>query len=289
MRIPFSVYLMPLFWLSVAILPKDAYSWPRFFATFFILHILLYPASNGYNSLTDKDEGPVGGLENPPAPNRELQILVTVFDLLALVGAFLLDVVFGYFVSIYWLASKAYSSPSIRLKKYPWISWLTVTIFQGGWTVIMVWAGLSNLAELDWARVGLFPLAASILIAGSYPITQVYQHQEDKRRGDITLSLLLGTKGTFIFSLIFQLLGSGMLIYLLYKVVDPLAIFVLLVCSAPGILFFRAWMNKVFQSPNLADYMHTMTYNKRTSIGISLAFLIVWLLKIGSDVIPLQP
>ena len=32
---------------------------------FVILHILVYPASNGYNSYMDRDEGSIGGLKNP--------------------------------------------------------------------------------------------------------------------------------------------------------------------------------------------------------------------------------
>ena len=42
-------------------------------------------------------------------------------------------------------------------------------------------------------------LAAAFLIGGFYPITQVYQHESDKNDNVITVSMLLGKKGTFIF------------------------------------------------------------------------------------------
>ena len=96
MRIPFSLFLMPVFWMSLAVLPKDDWSFNSSLLVFFVLHFLLYPASNGYNSLIDKDEGPVGGLESPPKTNIQLQLLVISFDLLAIIISFLHGIVFGY-------------------------------------------------------------------------------------------------------------------------------------------------------------------------------------------------
>jgi 1,4-dihydroxy-2-naphthoate octaprenyltransferase len=47
----------------------------------------------------------------------------------------------------------------------------------------------------------LYPaLLSTCLLLGSYPMTQIYQHEEDARRGDKTFSLLLGIKETFIFT-----------------------------------------------------------------------------------------
>src|SRR3954471_3392589 len=43
-------------------------------------------------------------------------------------------------------------------------------------------------------------LIATLLIGAYYPLTQIYQHEEDSARGDVTISILLGIKGTFIFS-----------------------------------------------------------------------------------------
>ena len=45
-------------------------------------------------------------------------------------------------------------------------------------------------------------LACSLQIAGVYPLTQIYQHEQDLADGVTTISYKLGYKGTFIFSAI---------------------------------------------------------------------------------------
>ena len=61
LRIPFSFFLMPLFLFALSqaetILPSKA------IVSFFLIHFLIYPASNGYNSYIDRDEESIGGLE----------------------------------------------------------------------------------------------------------------------------------------------------------------------------------------------------------------------------------
>jgi hypothetical protein len=119
MRIPFSVYLMPVFWLSISVLPVAGWSWSSVAIVFSLLHLLLYPASNGYNSLIDQDTEAIGGIKNPPPVTVHLRILVLIFDVLSIGLSFSVGLYFGFCVSVYWLVSKAYSSPTIRLKKMP--------------------------------------------------------------------------------------------------------------------------------------------------------------------------
>ncbi|UOQ78239.1 hypothetical protein MUN84_06535 [Hymenobacter sp. 5516J-16] len=64
LRIPFSVYLMPVFWFGLSALPPG-FSVARAVGVFVVLHLLAYPASNGYNSYYDQDEGSIGGLRQP--------------------------------------------------------------------------------------------------------------------------------------------------------------------------------------------------------------------------------
>jgi len=93
---------------------------------------MLYPASNGYNSYFDKDEKSIGGLKNPPPVNTSLYYFSILLDIAAIVIAFWkISLLFSIMLLIYGLISKAYSHPSVRLKKYPILGWLTVGIFQG--------------------------------------------------------------------------------------------------------------------------------------------------------------
>jgi 1,4-dihydroxy-2-naphthoate octaprenyltransferase len=51
---------------------------------------------------------------------------------------------------LYSTVSKAYSYDKVRLKKYPIISWLTVGVFQGGFTYLLV---LQSVGQLTWSEL----------------------------------------------------------------------------------------------------------------------------------------
>lgn len=289
MRIPFSVFLMPVYWLSLSVLPVEKIRFLPCLTVFVILHFLIYPASNGYNSLTDRDEGPIGGIEKPPKPNVQLNMLVLIFDVLGLAWAFFHDLYFGFCVAVYWLMSKAYSHPTIRLKKFPWISWTVVALFQGGWTVVMVWTGaLQSGQNAAGFPDKTWPLLASLFLAGSYPLTQIYQHKEDKLRGDHTLSLLLGIRGTFIFSGVCIALGSFLLMWTL-RVKFPLSSLLMMgFCASPSFLVFSQWAIQCFKDPSEANYRNTMRFNRISSLSLSLGFFLLLCLKVWGNSLPLQ-
>ncbi|WP_299985049.1 UbiA family prenyltransferase [uncultured Pontibacter sp.] len=278
MRIPFSVYLMPVYWFALSV--TDGYTLWRAAAVFFILHILVYPASNGYNSYHDRDEGSIGGLRRPPKVTQELFHLVLLFDVLALLLSFLLSPLFALMVALYLLVSKAYSDRDIRLKKYPVISTLVVTVFQGAFTFLMVQVGADLDLELIWQSPNiLFALVSTLFLCGSYPLTQIYQHQEDSERGDKTLSLLLGIRGTFVFAGIALGLGAALLIGLYLALGQLLSVLVFLLCTAPISYFFLNWVRKSWQNPEEVNFENTMRMNKISSLCISLAFFLILLLR----------
>ncbi|MEO1653998.1 MAG: UbiA family prenyltransferase, partial [Bacteroidota bacterium] len=101
LRLPFSVLLMPVFCFAVGL--SDGYSYFKLALIFFILHILVYPASNAYNSYFDKDEDSIGGLENPPPVSRELLHVSLAMDALALFLALGVSWYFAFGVLIYGL------------------------------------------------------------------------------------------------------------------------------------------------------------------------------------------
>ncbi|GAB3201726.1 1,4-dihydroxy-2-naphthoate octaprenyltransferase [Pontibacter aydingkolensis] len=274
LRIPFSVYLMPVFWFALSTLQSfDAW---RAVVVFLILHLLVYPASNGYNSYYDRDEGSIGGLERPPQVTRELMHLVLLFDVLAVLLALWLSPLFGCLVALYLLISKAYSYKGIRLKKYPILSTFVVTVFQGAFTYFMVQVGVGLTASEVLQQPNVwFAVVSTLFLCGSYPLTQIYQHQEDAQRGDTTLSLLLGIKGTYLFAAISLLLGTGLLLWLYFTNYQVHNIFIFLVCTAPIVYFFAGWALRALKDTRVVNYSNTMLMNKISSLCISLAFILM--------------
>ncbi|MGI4872756.1 MAG: UbiA family prenyltransferase [Janthinobacterium lividum] len=271
LRIPFSLFLMPIFWFGLSALPGP-FSWVRAAGVFAILHLLVYPASNGYNSYYDRDEGSIGGLKTPPKVTPALLHLVYLFDALAVLGALLLGWRFAALVVVYLLVSKAYSYEGIRLKKYPLLSTLVVVVFQGSFTFLMTQVGVGT-AHLFAKTNLLLALVSTLFLCGSYPLTQIYQHQEDARRGDRTLSLRLGIRGTFIFAaagLLTGALAMG-LAYWLRGELRNLLIF--LVATGPVVALFGRWAWLAWHNPALANFEWTMRMNQVSSLCLSAAFI----------------
>ena len=271
MRIPFSIYLMPVFWFALSNVNQEINLW-KAVAIFIIIHVFLYPASNGYNSYFDKDEESIGGLEKPPSVGQELYYLVLLFDATAIIGAYFISPLFATMVFIYTLVSKAYSFDKIRLKRFPILSTAVVTVFQGAFTYGMILIGLS--LTIDSTQM-IYAAISTFLTAGSYPLTQIYQHKEDSDRGDKTLSLKLGIKGTFIFSSIMFLAGfSGILTayFLAEKWMDTA---VLIISTAPIGFYFVRWMVLSWKDDDHVNFRNTMNMNAISSIALSVAFIVM--------------
>ncbi|UOQ72190.1 UbiA family prenyltransferase [Hymenobacter cellulosilyticus] len=283
LRIPFSVYLMPVYWFGLSALPR-AVDGTRALGVFVVLHLLAYPASNGYNSYYDRDEGSIGGLKQPPKVSEELIHLVWLFDALAVLGGWLLSPLFAALVAVYLLVSKAYSYEGVRLKKYPFLSTFVVVVFQGAFTFLMtqVGVGIDSAAILAPTNL-LLALVSTLFLCGSYPLTQVYQHQEDRQRGDLTLSLWLGLRGTFVFAAVGLLSGALLLGFTYWQRDELRNLLIFLVATGPVVVLFGRWAWAVWHSPAAADFEHTMRMNQVSSLCLSAAFVLMffWALLAG--------
>ena len=277
LRFPFSFFLLPIFLFAVAASPNLLIN--RLQWIFIILHLLVYPASNGYNSYFDKDEQSIGGLKNPPPVSRQLYWTALFLDLFAIVLAFYqVDITFALMVLVYGLVSKAYSHPVIRLKKYAITGWVVTGFFQGFFTFMMCFAGLNKyeISSLWQAQVVIPAIATTLMLWANYPMTQVYQHDEDMKHGDMTLSRLLGIRGTFLFAGAVFLLAAMVLVYYFSHFHMSRHAIAFLVVTAPVVMYFLYWFRKVWRNPSNADYMHTMILNLLSATCLSGFF--TWLL-----------
>lgn len=278
LRIHFSFFLLPIFLFSLCISPN--FNESRMLWVFVILHFLVYPASNGYNSYFDKDEQSIGGLKHPPPVNRGLYFLSLTLDVLAIVLAFLkINTTFAIMVLIYGLISKAYSHPSIRLKKHAWTSWIIIGLFQGLFTFAMCYVGVNDF-ELSHTlkREVLLPgMLTSIMLWANYPLTQVYQHDEDTKRGDFTLSAKLGIVGTFYFAAsVFTIAAIGFLLYFKFILGEKYS-WAFLLIMIPVLAYFFYWFFLIMKNNKNADYTRTMRLNFISGVCLNAFFLYLFL------------
>jgi len=276
LRFPFSFFLLPVFLLACAI--SGEFNTHNTLLCFFILHFLVYPASNGYNSYFDKDEDSIGGLKNPPRVSKELYWMSLLLDGIALALGLLISSVFTLMILIYGLISKAYSHPSIRLKKYPIAGWLSAGFFQGYFTLILSVIAIQDAKIIETLQPSLqIPaMLSSVLLLGSYPMTQVYQHDEDGRRGDYTISRRLGILGTFHFTaLAFTLATLGFIFYF-YEYFGTTQALLFPAFLSPVLVYFSIWYLKVRKNANAADYHATMRLNLISSLMLNAYFIYLW-------------
>ena len=277
LRIPFSFFLLPVFLFALAISPNINES--RIIIVFIALHIFLYPASNGYNSYFDKDEKSIGGLKNPPKVTKGLYYTALLFDMVAIGMALLINLPFALMLLIYGLVSKAYSHPRVRIKKYALLSWFIAGLFQGAFTFIMAYIGLNNYGfhVFEQAHVLLPGLLTSLMLWGSYPMTQIYQHEEDSKRGDNTLSYKLGIKGTFYFTAAaFTIAVGAFIFYFMQYHKDKYALLFVL-SMLPVVIYFGYWYLKVHKDTGKADYSHTMWLNAISALCLNIFFIYFFL------------
>lgn len=278
LRIPFSYFLLPVFLFTVAISPNINES--RLFWVFIILHLFLYPASNGFNSYFDKDEKSIGGIKNPPKVNTGLYYLAILFDAIALLlGYFIISPVFAVMLFVYGMVSKAYSHPLIRLKKYPISGWIAAGLFQGAFSFIMCYVGLNDFWITTSANdhVLIPALLTSVMLWGNYPMTQVYQHEEDRKRGDHTLSLKLGIRRTFYFAALVFIVAAILFAFYFYEFYTPRYVFAFLVALSPVLLYFLFWFFKVLKDESFANYNYAMGLNYISATCLNVFFIYLFL------------
>ncbi|MDP3909841.1 MAG: UbiA family prenyltransferase [Gemmatimonadales bacterium] len=162
------------------------------------------------NSVFDRDEGDIGYLNAPPPLPRYL----LYFSIALLAGgqllALTLPVGFQIAYAICFVLSVLYSVPPFRFKAVAGVDWVINMWGFGTLTPYAAWAATGR--PLDFAH-GLVLLAFCPLFAGLYPLTQLYQFDEDRRRGDRTLALILGMRVSLAVALACTLLAFLMLIW----------------------------------------------------------------------------
>ncbi len=258
--------------------------WPGTLLSFFILHFLVFPSSNGYNSYHDKDTSSIGMLKNPPPVSSKLFYATLFMDFLAIGLGLWISIWFSLLVFLFILVSRAYSYRPIRLKRYPIISFLLVALFQGAAVYLSSLMAIRNIPDLLFFNYETATCMAisSLFIGSIYPLTQIYQHQSDKADGVTTISYKLGYTGTFLFSALL-FISATFLVYKYFSLQNQVKYFQLFVIiTLPIIIWFLVWFYKVFKNTSQANYSNTMYMNLITSICMNVFFLFLTLNRYGN-------
>ena len=159
------------------------------------------------NSVFDKDEGDIGYLNAPPPLPRYLLHFSVALLVVGQLLAFALPIGFRVAYGICFVLSILYSVPPFRFKAVAGVDWVINMWGFGTLTPYAAWAATGR--PLD-AGHGLVLLAFCPLFAGLYPLTQLYQFDEDRRRGDRTLALILGMRASLVVAIVCTLLAFGL-------------------------------------------------------------------------------
>ena len=267
---------MPIFLFAVAITPQSI-NWIETLVLFVCWHLLIYPASNGFNSYFDKDKESIAGIKYPPKVTKELYYFSIALDGIGVLLALFIDLPTAISMLIFGLISKAYSHPSIRLKKRPIVSWIVVSVFQGYFVFLVTYWAIHDISiwRLTTSMIQIPALLITMMLMSAYPITQVYQHNEDRERGDFTLSLRLGILGTFHFTALgFIITALGYASYFFYYQ-DSQTMLLYLILMIPLFIYYILWYQKVRKRIDTADYEHTMKLNSLSALCLNAFFLLL--------------
>jgi len=274
LRLPFSFFLMPVFLFALS--QASIIHWETTITAFVILHLFIFPSSDGYNSYQDQDETSIGGLKYPPKVTRNLFFVSLLFDIIGILSAFFISAYFSLFILIFVLMSRAYSYRKVRLKKYPFIGFLTVFIFQGAFVYLMAFTAITDFSVRIFTSGNIICMIVSSLFIGSiYPLTQIYQHEADKNDGVISISYKLGYAGTFIFSAALFSIATVFLFYYFTFKDQKINLILFSFIMLPVIIKLSAWFFKVRKDNSNANFENTMTMNLLTSACMNTYFLLL--------------
>ena len=211
LRLPFQAVLAPFFLLGlVSAEAKPAMTW---IVAFVLVHAGLYGGATVFNSFYDKDQGPIGMLKYPPPLTRGMLYLAIGLQVVAILSLTVIRPFAGALALAMAVLGAAYSHPRIRLKSHLAGGLMTVALGQGGLAVLLGHA--IALGGVPATRTWLLASAASLIALGLFPLTQIYQIEEDRSRGDRTMAIVWGYATAMGFSGLITILGLGVLSYAL--------------------------------------------------------------------------
>ncbi len=250
------MFLLPIFLFSFFYIQPD-FNY-QLILLLIIWHVLVFPSNRAYSSYHDLDDGPISALKAPPLPTKLVLQLSNIMDGLAILLSLFINLFKTGFIIASILVSRLYSNLKVRLKKYPICVFLIVCLCQGASVFVANSVGLSSIDLFSNSSVMYSAFACYFFIGTIYPLTQIYQHEEDVKDGVHTLSLLLGIKRTFIFSGFMYILAT-LFMYLSFNFINGLINILLFnIVMLPATIYFISRAIRSFRNEVQVNFKNIM-------------------------------
>lgn len=279
LRLHFQLLLVPVFLWAWLVALHDHPGGARPITTgvliaFVCLHVFLYGGATAFNSYYDRDEGPIGGLQHPPPVVPALLPFSLAVKLAGLVLAAFVNAWFLAIAVLLALLSVAYSRSWPRLKGRPWGSLVTVGAGQGALVYVAVWAAVRGdvRSVLDPTAV-LGAVAAAGLIVGLYPLTQLFQIDEDRARGDRTVAVAWGVRGSFAASFASLAVGGLAMLLVLGRLFGPVDVLLVGAGLLAELAYLGRWATRFDPADVRANFHRVMRLNVVGATGLGLYLL----------------
>lgn len=269
LRLHFQILLAPIFlWgYFLAVGEQGARPDAKFWLAFLAFHLFLYGGTTAYNSYYDRDEGPVGGLVKPPPVDPALLPFSLIVQLIGAVLAFLVNLPFALIYLLTFTLFTAYSYPVTRLKGKPLGSIFTIGCGQGIFAALAGYVtakpDLTAISPLQWLGI----IAATLITVGFYPLTQIYQIDEDVARGDLTFAAWAGPRNSFRFAIGVQSIAAALLVGVIGRLLGPWNALLISLFYVALLVTIVQWARVFDNERVLTNYQRVMRINTVTSLG----------------------
>lgn len=264
-----SFIYLPLFLFAIS--QTHDLNWLHTGFFFVILQVLMHPSNqlqiaNANMEISDNKTDITHQAKKLITTSISMNSLAVVLSILI----FSLEV--GVGVLGYLLLYKLHNNNPIRLRKYAIISMLLTMSMHGILLFVLTQYATGKLMLIT----NVFAIQACAFFIGFvYPLTQMHTHTDDLKRGDHTISIRLGLKGTFALSLVMFLLAISFMGLHFYNTRNVFHFYLFLFFLSPVAAYFFWWRKNTRLEPLIANYRFTRLFVIITTICMSLYSLVL--------------
>ncbi len=232
--------------------------------------IMLNGGTLAFNSAFDKDTCDIGYLDSPPPVPCGLWL----FGLLLMVAGGAISFLISFqFAIVYWICffmSIAYSCPPVRLKSIAGCDLVICVMGYGAFTTYAGWSCGSSSTHLF---IILICLGYILLFGCLYPLTQIYQLNEDMHKGDKTFTVVLGIDRTIRFSLVCLL--CAFIVFGIISFIEYTMFYVFTIPMFFWLIVLIQWMKKGSHYPHKKGMYRALWAWVATDITVILVFSVL--------------